>query len=210
MNIVRTITLSVMSLLLLGCGNEHALPEYNGVYARYSDGTLIKLDGYNTSTTAWLDFKGSISLGTIAKARSHLRNYVTEQPKVKLDMSRVNAFIIKGGEKKQHGFPKWLIGHYVAAKDAEGKPFEKSGSGTKENMFLQTAACGTADGMLYKEEAPDTFVFKYPVEESGDYKYCELSADKPNSQSDSIWYPKTKSISFYGIWHDGMVYTFAI
>ncbi|MBZ9611977.1 hypothetical protein [Rheinheimera maricola] len=69
-------------LLLTGCGGApNKLPEFNGVYARYSDGTLIKLDGVENHTSAWLDFEGSISFSTAAQANSNLRLYVMQKQK---------------------------------------------------------------------------------------------------------------------------------
>jgi hypothetical protein len=212
-SITKLFILSIFTMLA-GCGNENALPEYNGVYARYYDGTLIKLEGHQFSHSAWLDIKGSISMSVISKARSKRRDYVVSKPTTTLDMSKVNAFIVHGGEHKQPGFPKWLISYYVATKDAEGKVFENTGSGTKGNMYMTTDACGTSDGMLYKEEKPNMFVFQYPVEESGDFKFCNLKDGKPTtyaadgSGKNNVWLPKAQSVAFYGIRHDGLFYTF--
>lgn len=196
----------------ISSGNPNALPEYNGVYARYTDGTLIKLHELPVSATAWIDLKAgqSVNFGVLAKAKSHLRNYVTAKPPLALDIDRVNAFIVKGGERKQNGFPKWLIGHYSSTAPLEGKPFELRGNGTKENMFIATVACGTSDGMLYKEEEPATFVFVFPVDENSDYKFCDLTKDKAAYRSDDLWYPKAQTVDFYGIWHDGMLHAFSV
>lgn len=107
-------------------GDPNKLPEFNGVYARYSDGTLIKLDRVENYTSVWLDFEGSISLSTAAQANSNLHWYVSQQPTITLDGKKLNAFILKGGESKQYGFPKWLIRYFVSTKDLEGNPFNES------------------------------------------------------------------------------------
>lgn len=212
---MRAILVTTFIILsqLTGCGGDpNKLPEFNGVYARYSDGTLVKLDGVPTHTSAWLDFKGSISFSEVAKARSYLRDYVLQPPAITLESKRINAFIIKGGEQKQQGFPKWLIGRFAATKDIEGKPFENSGPGDKETMFMRTTACGSSDGMLYNEPEPGTYVFLFPVTEKEGYKFCNLisggASHHSHMPSTSIWVPKANKDEFFGIWHDGLTFTF--
>ncbi|MBZ9611976.1 hypothetical protein [Rheinheimera maricola] len=81
-------------------------------------------------------------------------------------------------------------------------------------MFITSNTCGTADGMLYNEPVPGTYVFQFPVEEKEGYKFCYLLSGKAFHHSctlsTSIWEVKSSIVDFFGIWHDGLFHTYHI
>lgn len=177
--------------------NKENIPEYYGVYARLLNGELVELNSVNASSSRVL-----IS-GRSASSGEKLFHYVTETPKIKLDMENVDEFILYGDEK---GTKPEIV--YFSKMSHEPKAFFKynNGNGTRKNSFLNIdLSCGEANGLKRKKIKEGMYAFKYPSPKKSNYKYCDLTKTKRVTPE---YLEVSMKIDFYGWWYDKKYWIF--
>lgn len=178
------------------------LPEYFGVYARYKNGELVEIKEQSHSRTgsSCLVISGNDS----GKVPSRL--YVTEMPKVELDLSQVDSFYIYGDSKIEKNTAIYYFADYKYFNDSL---CTEKGFGKTKPVYIDIEfGCGPSDGMKYKKVKDDLYMFKFPVEESGEYKYCDMYSGKKAGSGENRYKPLTQ-VSFYGWYYGERFYTFS-
>jgi hypothetical protein len=206
MNIKKILLLFVPLIALVGCG-EPEIPENYGVYARLTNGDLVKLDRMsNVQHTKMLFFGNNDSISTSEAYSAPRMNYILEKPTVILDMDEVEGFIIYGEKRND----KVKIKYFADAKSFNGKFFDNKGKGdVNETTFIdQGWSCAQADGMEYKKINEDMYLYNLPSKEKGDFKYCSLETFKEVGKGTRK--SPYVAIDFYGWYYDGSYWAFNV
>lgn len=169
---MKHIIVTLATALTSSSSMSQKFPEYFGVYARYKNGDLVQLKETNPSVTqiSWGDGSAPKSL------------YVISEPATVLDLNKMDAFIIYGekpisNETSIRYFSKsnqLKIGYFfnetIQAADRNVDP---------NNSWIGTHyICSSADGMQHKKIKDGMYIFKFPVNEETDYKFCDLTIGK--------------------------------
>jgi hypothetical protein len=194
-------------LALAGCG-EPEIPENFGVFARLTNGDLVKLErAGNVKKTGMVFFGNRSSIDMMEAARAQKFNYILEKPTVTLDMDEVEGFIVFGEGKVDDNVK---IKYFADALSFNGKFFDNKGEGAvNESTYLdQGTNCGLTDGALNKKINENMYLFTLPKAEKTDYKFCSLTtfkeAGKGTRKSPHV------AVDFYGWYYDGVYWTFNV
>lgn len=194
-------------LALAGCG-EPDIPEHFGVFARLTNGNLVKLErASNVQKTGMVFFGNRSSIDMMEAARAQKFNYILEKSTVTLDMNEVEGFIVFGEGKVDDNVK---IKYFADALSFNGKFFDNKGEGAvNESTYLdQGTSCGLADGALNKKINENMYLFTLPKAEKTDYKFCSLTTfkevGKGTRKSPHV------AVDFYGWYYDGTYWTFNV
>ena len=201
--------LPLLSMLVLaGCG-EPDIPEHFGVYARLTNGDLVRLDHVSdVQRTGMVFFGNRKSIDMMEAARARKYNYILEKPTVTLDMEEVEGFIIFG-EKEING-DDVFISYFADAKSFNSKFFDNKGKGdANEDTHVATGwGCGLNDGALNKKIEENMYLITLPKTEKTDYKYCDLTTFKESGEGTRK--SPIVPVDFYGWKYDGAFWTFNV
>ena len=97
------------------------MPDYFGVFARLTDGSLVELEKHPTFKTRWLKGYGSVSISTITG--TPFRPFTVGAPKPEIDLAKVDHFLIHGETKVSES----SLSHFIASQRSEGQFFDIKG-----------------------------------------------------------------------------------
>lgn len=201
------VLLFLAALTLTGCG-EPETPESYGVYARLTNGDLVKLDRESEIQNTKMVFFGKSSSISMSEAINAPRfNYILRKPSTTIEMDEVEGFIVYGEKQPDKNV---RIKYFADAMSFNGKFFDNNGKGgvNEETYLDQGWSCAQADGMTYKKIQEDMYLFTLPESEKEDYKYCSLATYKETGKG-SRKSPHV-AVDFYGWYYDGVYWTFNV
>jgi hypothetical protein len=205
---MRVILLPILAILtLVGCGAPE-IPENYGVFARLTNGDLVKLDrSSDIQNTKMVFFGNSASIDMSEAIRAPRFNYILERPSVELDMDDVEGFIVFGEKKPDENV---RIKYFADAKSFNGKFFDNNGKGNVDDKtFLdQGRSCAKADGMEHKKIEENMYLYTLPETESEDYKFCSLKVFKETGKGTRK--SPYVAVDFYAWYYDGVYWTFNV